>query len=208
LYRFLIRSFLRPRSFSEDQPIPDLVPGGTNGSGLEFGTTHLYCSFRPELELKLARIKISLYLTARNQPLCRTLRIKAWTHATDAATTARRDRRDGGFDTTGTATAHSPDDDPPRCLLPGEDLLSSFPLLSSALAAPNSRPRSPHQVRRHLQELRCVHGQGRLAPPPVPRLPRTTSSPVPPPVSTDDLLTKRRHLCRDFLPENCGCKIH
>jgi hypothetical protein len=34
-----------------------------------------------------------------------------------------------GHDATGTA-AHSPDDNPPRCLLPGEDLLSSFPLLS------------------------------------------------------------------------------
>jgi hypothetical protein len=45
-------------------------------------------------------------------------------------------------DATGTAAAHSPDDDPPRCLLPGEDLLSSFPLLSSALDVPNSRPRS------------------------------------------------------------------
>jgi hypothetical protein len=32
--------FFRPRSFSVDQPIPDLVPGGTNGPGLEFGTAH------------------------------------------------------------------------------------------------------------------------------------------------------------------------
>jgi hypothetical protein len=108
---------------------------------LEFDRTYFYCSFRPELKWKLARIKIFLHLTARNQPLCGNVRIEAWLHATDAAA-APRDRRDGGFDATGTAAAHSPDDDPPRCLLPGEDLLSSFPLLSSALSAPNSRPRS------------------------------------------------------------------
>ena len=131
---------LRPRSFLEYQPILGLVPGGTNEPGLEFDRTYFYCSFQPELEWKLARIKIFLHLTARNQPLCGNVRIEAWLHATDAAA-APRDRRDGGFDATGTATAHSPDDDPPRCLLPGEDLLSSFPLLSSALSAPNSRPR-------------------------------------------------------------------
>ena len=86
-------------------------------------------------------LKFSFTLRPRNQPLCGNVRIEAWLHATDAAA-APRDRRDGGFDATGTAAAHSSDDDPPRCLLPGEDLLSSFPLLSSALAAPNSRPRS------------------------------------------------------------------
>jgi hypothetical protein len=124
---------IRPHSFSEDQLIPDLVPGGTNGPSLEFGTTHLYCSFRPELESKLARIKISLHLTARNQPLCRTLRIEAWTHVTGAAAVARCDRRDDGFDATGTAAAHSPTMTLPAafspvriCSLPS----LSYPLLS------------------------------------------------------------------------------
>jgi hypothetical protein len=41
---------LRPRSFLEYQPIPGLVPGGTNGPGLEFDRTYFYCSFRSELE--------------------------------------------------------------------------------------------------------------------------------------------------------------
>jgi hypothetical protein len=116
--------FLRPRSFPEDHPIPGLVPGGTNGPGLKFGRTYLYCSFQPELEWKLTRIKIFLHLTARNQPLCGTLRIEAWTHATDAtAALTRPARRRRTAPTTTLPAAFSP---VRICSLP----FLSYPLLS------------------------------------------------------------------------------
>ena len=73
---------------------------------------------------KLARIKIFLHLTARNQPLCGNGRIEAWLHATGAtAALTRPARRRRTAPTTTLPAAFSP---VRICSLPS----LSYPLLS------------------------------------------------------------------------------
>jgi hypothetical protein len=118
-----------------------------------------------------------------------------------------RDRRGGGFDATGTAATHSSDDDPPRCLLPGEDLLSSFPLLSSALAAPSSRPRSRSSPLSHRVGFGVfhLHWEGALVytcDDLLTKYAATSKNCVP--VSTDKGATKYR--CRNFLLKTAAAR--
>jgi hypothetical protein len=136
---------------------------------LEFGRIYLYYSFRPELEWKLARIKIFLHLTARNQPLCGTSGSKPGhtrptrrrldaTGATTALTRPARWRRTAP--TTTLLAAFSP---VRICSLPS----LSYPLLSlPQTLALDLGPLRSHQVRRHVQELcPCVLVHRRLPSP-------------------------------------------
>jgi hypothetical protein len=61
---------LRARSYGPDWPVSRFLPGGINGSGLEFGWGHFNSSFSFDLETKQARFKLSPLSMARNKALC------------------------------------------------------------------------------------------------------------------------------------------